>query len=121
MFFRSSSTSSFSSPKPSIQSIEFPGPAMKPSRDIVTCQRSRAMGYDPPAMRRRLYRPMLIASTIVTFLMASALYLSNPTALVSNAVARGTVAPLDNQNHLYVLDGWGGIHPVGASHALSTT
>jgi hypothetical protein len=28
---------------------------------------------------------------------------------------------LDNQNHLYVLDGWGGVHPVGDSPALSTS
>ena len=30
-------------------------------------------------------------------------------------------ASLDNQTHLYVLDGWGGLHPVGSSPALSTT
>jgi hypothetical protein len=29
--------------------------------------------------------------------------------------------PIDNQHHLYVLDGWGGIHPVGASPELLTT
>ena len=30
-------------------------------------------------------------------------------------------APLDNQRHLYVLDGWGAIHPVGSSPALATS
>lgn len=30
-------------------------------------------------------------------------------------------APVDNQNHLYVLDGFGGLHPVGASPAMSTS
>jgi hypothetical protein len=30
-------------------------------------------------------------------------------------------ASLDNQKHLYVLDGWGAVHPVGASPALSTS
>jgi Papain-like cysteine protease AvrRpt2 len=29
--------------------------------------------------------------------------------------------PRDNQDHLYVLDGWGGVHPVGASPVLSTS
>src|SRR5207237_903177 len=29
--------------------------------------------------------------------------------------------PVDNENHLYVLDGWGGVHPVGASPQLATT
>ena len=31
------------------------------------------------------------------------------------------VPVLDNQDHLYVLDGWGGVHPVGKSRALATT
>src|SRR5260370_41974691 len=32
------------------------------------------------------------------------------------------VAPaVDNQDHLYVLDGWGGLHPVGASPQLATS
>ncbi|HEY1454851.1 MAG TPA: hypothetical protein VGG31_00020, partial [Candidatus Dormibacteraeota bacterium] len=29
--------------------------------------------------------------------------------------------PIDNQSHLYVLDGWGGVHPVGAAPHLTTT
>jgi hypothetical protein len=29
--------------------------------------------------------------------------------------------PVDNQHHLYVLDGWGGVHPVGSSPALATS
>jgi hypothetical protein len=36
-------------------------------------------------------------------------------------VASRVVAPIDNQGHLYVLDGWGGVHPVGASPALATS
>jgi hypothetical protein len=86
------------------------------------------MGYDPRAMRRRLYRPLLIVSTVFALLTASTLYLlSNPTGLMSNSVAQSALAalrptpPLDNQHHLYVLDGWGGIHPVGASRPLSTS
>ena len=37
------------------------------------------------------------------------------------AAASRLAAPLDNQRHLYVLDGWGGIHPVGSSPAISTS
>ena len=29
--------------------------------------------------------------------------------------------PVDNRTHLYVLDGWGGVHPVGSSPALTTS
>ena len=36
-------------------------------------------------------------------------------------VATEAPAPVDNRNHLYVLDGWGGVHPVGASPRLATT
>ena len=28
---------------------------------------------------------------------------------------------VDNQDHLYVLDGWGGVHPVGTAPALRTS
>jgi len=42
--------------------------------------------------------------------------------LTATRTAATRVAPaLDNQNHLYVLDGWGGVHPVGKSRPLSTT
>src|SRR5438270_11550964 len=30
------------------------------------------------------------------------------------------VAPIDNRDHLYVLDGWGGVHPVGNAAPLAT-
>jgi hypothetical protein len=36
-------------------------------------------------------------------------------------VATRVAPPVDNQGHLYVLDGWGGVHPVGASPALATS
>ncbi|TMG40844.1 MAG: hypothetical protein E6H90_16055, partial [Chloroflexi bacterium] len=39
----------------------------------------------------------------------------------TEGVAARTGPPVDNQGHLYVLDGWGGVHPVGASPALATT
>ncbi len=47
--------------------------------------------------------------------------LSNSVALRAMRAAATRVAPpIDNQNHLYVLDGWGGVHSVGASPALAT-
>ena len=41
--------------------------------------------------------------------------------LVQPVAAARLAAHLDNQKHLYVLDGWGAVHPVGASPALSTS
>lgn len=47
---------------------------------------------------------------------------STQAALRAMRTATTRVGPsLDNENHLYVLDGWGGLHPVGASPRLSTT
>jgi hypothetical protein len=34
---------------------------------------------------------------------------------------RSAYQAVDNVDHLYVLDGWGGVHPVGASHPLRTS
>ena len=42
----------------------------------------------------------------------------------ANSVLRGfraAVPAFDNANRLYVLDGWGGVHPVGNAPALATT
>jgi peptidase C39-like protein len=58
---------------------------------------------------------------------ASVLYLVSDTRVGPGAGSLGWVsvatsrAPIDNQGHLYVLDGWGGVHPVGASPELATT
>ncbi len=35
------------------------------------------------------------------------------------AAATGTAAPVDNQQHLYTLDGWGGLHPASGSPSLA--
>ena len=75
---------------------------------------------------RRL--PFLAGSSVlVVLLMTVALYeVSNLGLGLSHSgpaprVHAAQVAPaIDNQNHLYVLDGWGAVHPVGASPALST-
>lgn len=58
---------------------------------------------------------------------ASLLYMSRG-GVEFQALARVTASrvtaplqPIDNQNHLYVLDGWGGVHPVGSAPALATS
>src|SRR5438067_539682 len=69
------------------------------------------------------------SSAVVALISASILYLlPNPGAAVAagafgwtEGVAARTGPSVDNQGHLYVLDGWGGVHPVGASPALATT
>ena len=38
---------------------------------------------------------------------------------LSATVPAQAAAPADNANHLYVLDGWGGVHPAGNSPTLS--
>lgn len=80
-------------------------------------------------MRLRRFRPLLILSIAVSLTLGSAAYIRfNPYAPLNNSVARGALSvalqvapPVDNQDHLYVLDGWGGVHPVGASPQLATT
>src|SRR5260370_30316622 len=77
-------------------------------------------------MRRRRY-PVLIACILVLYVAPTLLFLSNPGGRASNSLltslsAAARVPPaLDNQGHLYVLDGWGGLHPVGMSPILSTS
>lgn len=47
--------------------------------------------------------------------------LADPAMTALRSVALHSVSPVDNQAHLYVLDGWGGVHTVGASPVLATT
>ncbi|HXN91610.1 MAG TPA: hypothetical protein VN906_09005, partial [Candidatus Sulfotelmatobacter sp.] len=84
------------------------------------------MSYDPRSMRHRMFLPFLVASSSVAALFASMLLFSNPGSFGANSAAFGGLTmrvapPVDNQNHLYVLDGWGGVHPVGKSAALTTS
>jgi hypothetical protein len=74
-------------------------------------------------------RAALIATPIVlAALAATLLYVMGGVGTwhklvlaTTGAVSRSMPRSLDNQDHLYVLDGWGGVHPVGASPALSTS
>src|SRR5438034_1092243 len=82
------------------------------------------MGYDPGAVRVRARRflPYVLGFSVIAALLGTA-------SAVRDEVTLGAIGheaahvhpPIDNRNHLYVLDGWGGIHPVGASPALAST
>jgi hypothetical protein len=65
----------------------------------------------------------------IAALAASVLYMfaggaASPPGLgygLGGAVLERVAPPVDNAGHLYVLDGWGGVHPVGSAPALATT
>ncbi len=69
------------------------------------------------------------STALVALLSASVLYLLPSAGAGVGGGALGWVEgapsqmkpPVDNQRHLYVLDGWGGVHPVGASPVLATS
>jgi hypothetical protein len=69
---------------------------------------------------------VLVTSSIAGLLIigSSVLFLINSGIHVPNSVLAGlriTAPPLDNKDHLYVLDGWGGVHALGKAPALSTS
>ncbi len=75
-------------------------------------------------MRRRLV--IVATASLVGLIMAGfgVLLLSNPGAHPSDSLITGLhsgLPTLDNRNHLYVLDGWGGVHPVGGAPELKTS
>src|SRR5438093_4018353 len=71
------------------------------------------------AARRRI--ALFVAAAALPVLALPAAYLlhaapgSRPAASIQAAPA------VDNRGHLYVLDGWGGVHPVGSAPGLATT
>ena len=78
-------------------------------------------------MRRRIY-PLVIVTALGLVILASTLLMlskpgGGPPYLLLPGVrsAASVPPPIDNQTHLYVLDGWGGVHPVGASRPLTTS
>ena len=72
-------------------------------------------------------RVLVLFTTSIAGLLiigSSLLLLFNSPVGVPNSLLDGLrlgAAPVDNKGHLYVLDGWGAIHPVGDAPALSTT
>ena len=82
------------------------------------------MVYHPHAMQRGWRWAGVVG--LVGVVSASVLYLLPSVKAVAPGAGglawlRGSPAAVDNQRHLYVLDGWGGVHPVGASPVLATT
>src|SRR5690348_10084487 len=83
------------------------------------------MSYDPRAMRRL----SLVIGTVGLVGVVAAPFLIYVAGArgsfrpLSEIVPAGRAAsvPLDNAGHLYVLDGFGGLHPVGSSPVLSTS
>lgn len=66
---------------------------------------------------------VVLVGTIATSFL---IYMAGPRTsfrpiLEISTAAHTATTPLDNQDHLYVLDGFGGLHPVGSSPALSTS
>jgi len=75
-------------------------------------------------MRGRVLVLVTSATAGLLIIGSSVLFLINSHLDVPNSVLAGlriTAPPLDNKDHLYVLDGWGGVHPLGSAPALSTT
>ncbi len=84
-----------------------------------------SVSYDPRAMRRL----SLVIGTVALAGVISASFLIyvaggrgsfRPLSVIVTA-GRAAPAPLDNAGHLYVLDGFGGLHPVGSAPELSTS
>jgi len=75
-------------------------------------------------MRRRVLIPVVSSIAGVLIIGSSVFLLINTGIRPPNSVLSGlrvAAPPLDNKDHLYVLDGWGGVHPVGKAPALSTS
>src|SRR2546425_435443 len=94
--------------------------------------RPNFIGYDPRTVELRLGRFVVLgagSTALVALLSASVLYLLPSAGAGVGGGALDWVEgapslmkpPVDNQRHLYVLDGWGGVHPVGASPVLATS
>jgi hypothetical protein len=70
---------------------------------------------------RRWISPLLVLGIVALAALPAASALKPGLAPTSaKGFAAHVVAPLDNQRHLYVLDGHGDVYPVGDSPALST-
>src|SRR3989442_10428248 len=83
------------------------------------------MSYDPRPMRRLslVIGMMGLAGVISASFLIYVAGASGSFRPLSVIVPAGHAAParLDNAGHVYVLDGFGGLHPVGSSPVLSTS
>src|SRR5207248_1898788 len=65
--------------------------------------------------RGLLSAPFIAIAVLAPLATAFGLGLFSPGAAHTLAASRVARPPIDNQNHLYVLDGWGGVHPFGGA------
>ncbi|HET9780443.1 MAG TPA: hypothetical protein VFR33_01575 [Candidatus Dormibacteraeota bacterium] len=75
-------------------------------------------------MRGRILIVVTSSAAGLVIIASSLLLMFNMGIPVANSLLMGlriTTPPIDNRDHLYVLDGWGGIHPVGSAPALKTS
>lgn len=86
------------------------------------------IGYAAPSMKPRGRLALLAVWGLLALTAAPAIALvlvhraaaPRPVSAISS-ISTHVTAPIDNEDHLYVLDGWGGVHPVGTAPALSTS
>ena len=71
------------------------------------------------AARRRL--ALLVAAAALPALALPAAYLLLAAPGAHPAASTQAARAIDNRGHLYVLDGWGGVHPVGNAAPLATS
>ena len=71
------------------------------------------------AARRRL--ALLVAAAALPALALPAAYLLLAAPGAHAAASTQAARAIDNRGHLYVLDGWGGVHPVGNAEPLATS
>ena len=72
-------------------------------------------------MPSRSYRLLVLVAVVAIPLIAiPALHLHGARP-ASNTHPTRALPPMDNRDHLYVLDGWGGVQPVGSAPKLATT
>ena len=94
------------------------------------CSAAASVGlncYPAPPMRRLSVSAASAAGVVVALSLALFEVSNLGLGLVHSALRPalistvGQAAQLDNQTHLYVLDGWGAVHPVGSSPGLATS
>jgi len=91
---------------------------MRPQQIRSTDLAARGAGK----VRSSAKRALILASIAIALLAASAPSLAGASSLTQsrNPVSAQDLAPAtDNQNGLYTLDGWGGVHPVGSAPSVA--
>ena len=75
-------------------------------------------------MRGRILIVVTSSAAGLVLIASSLLLIFNTGIPVANSLLTGlriATPAIDNRDHLYVLDGWGGVHPVGSAPLLKTS